>query len=54
MDLIQVGEEGYWTKTSVPLELLITPQLAAVLDRRWAESGEMPGFVFPSPTIRTG
>ena len=42
------------TKTGVPLELPITRQLAAILDRRWAESGEKPGFVFPSASSRTG
>ena len=39
------------TKTGVPLELPITRQLAAVLDRRWAETGNLPaGWVFPSPS----
>ena len=32
----------------------ITRQLAAILDRRWAESGEKPGFVLPSASSRTG
>ena len=36
------------TKTGAPLELPITRQLAAILDRRWAESGHLPGgWVFP-------
>ena len=43
------------TKTGAPLELPITRQLAAILDRRWAESGKLPdGWVFPSATSRTG
>ena len=43
------------TKTGVPLELPITRQLAAILERRWEESGAQPdGWVFPSSTSRTG
>ena len=43
------------TKTGAPLELPITRQLAAILDRRWAESGSLPdGWVFASPSSRTG
>ena len=43
------------TKTGAPLELPITRQLAAILERRWAESGSLPdGWVFPSATSRTG
>ncbi|MCY4559442.1 MAG: hypothetical protein OXF79_24335, partial [Chloroflexi bacterium] len=41
--------------TGAPLELPITRQLAAILDRRWAESGRLDGgWVFPSPSSRTG
>ena len=37
------------TKTGVPLELPVTRQLAALLERRWEESGTLPeGWVFPS------
>ena len=43
------------TKTGAPLELPITRQLAAILDRRWAESGHLPGgWVFSSASSRTG
>ena len=43
------------TKTGTPRELPITRQLAAILDRRWAESGHLPGgWVFPSASSRTG
>ena len=43
------------TKTGVPLELPITRQLAAILERRWEESGALAeGWVFPSSTSRTG
>ena len=43
------------TKTGAPLELPITCQLAAILDRRWAESGHLDGgWVFPSASSRTG
>ena len=43
------------TKTGVPLELPITGQLAAVLERRWEESGTLPeGWVFPSSASSTG
>ena len=36
------------TKTGTPLELPVTRQLAAILDRRWAESGHLEGgWVFP-------
>ena len=43
------------TKTGAPLELPITRQLAAILDRRWTESGHLPGgWVFPSASSRTG
>ena len=38
------------TKTGAPLELPMTRQLAAIFERRWADSGELPaGWVFPSP-----
>ena len=30
------------TKTGVPLELPVTRQLAALLERRWEESGTLP------------
>ena len=37
------------TKTGTPLELPITRQFAAILERRWEESGHLPaGWVFPS------
>ena len=43
------------TKTGVPLELPVTRQLGAVLERRWEESGPFGGgWVFPSSTSRTG
>ena len=43
------------TKTGAPLELPITRQLAAILDRRWGESGHLKGgWVFPSAASRTG
>ena len=46
------------TKTGVPLELPITRQLAAILERRRAEAGDYPDhvrdWVFPSPTSATG
>ena len=46
------------TKTGEPLELPITRQLAAVLDRRRAEAGNgaarLAGWVFPSPTSASG
>ena len=46
------------TKTGVPLELPITRQLAAILERRLAETGDYPAhvrdWVFPSPTSATG
>ena len=43
------------TKTGAPLELPITRQLEAILDRRWAECGDSEGgWVFPSPSSRTG
>ena len=43
------------TKTGAPLELPVTRQLAAVLDRRWAASGDPNGgWVFPSASSRTG
>ena len=43
------------TKTGEPLELPITGQLAAVLERRWEESGGLPeGWVFPSSASSTG
>ena len=43
------------TKTGTPLELPITRQLAAILERRWKESGGSPeGWVFPSATSATG
>ena len=43
------------TKTGVPLELPITPQLAAILERRWEESGALAeDWVFPSSSSRTG
>ncbi len=43
------------TKTGVPLELPVTRQLSAVLDRRWEECGARPdGWVFPSATSASG
>ena len=37
------------TKTGIPLELPVTRQVGAILDRRWAENGELQnGWVFPS------
>ena len=43
------------TKTGVPLELPITRQLAAVIERRWEESVALAeGWVFPSSTSGTG
>ena len=43
------------TKTRALLELPITRQLAAILERRWAEGGHLKGgWVFPSATSRTG
>ena len=43
------------TKTGVPLELPITRQVGAVLDRRWAENGDQQGgWVFPSRRSGTG
>ena len=43
------------TKTGVPLELPITRQLSAILDRRRAENGEgSDGWVFPSRISRSG
>ena len=46
------------TKTGVPLELPITRQLAAILERRQAEAGDYPDhvreWVFPSSTSATG
>ena len=41
------------TKTGEPLELPVTRQLAAILERRWAMRETLPGhlrdWVFPSP-----
>ena len=46
------------TKTGVPLELPITNQLAAILERRRTASAHLPEgvreWVFPSPTSATG
>ena len=43
------------TKTGVALELPITRQLGAVLDRRWQKSGTPPdGWVFPSAASASG
>ena len=46
------------TKTGVPLELPLTRQLGAILERRLAEAGDCPDhvrdWVFPSPTSATG
>ena len=46
------------TKTGVPLELPITSQLAAILERRRAATEDLPEgvreWVFPSPTSATG
>ena len=43
------------TKTGVALELPITRQLGAVLDRRWHKSGTPPdGWVFPSAASASG
>ena len=39
----------------LPLELPITRQLVAILNRRWAKSENLPGgWVFPWATSRTG
>ena len=52
------GRGSFWveeTKTGVPLELPVTRQLGAVLDRRWEDSGARPdGWVFPSATSASG
>ena len=46
------------TKTGVPLELPVTNQLAAILERRQAAAADLPEgvreWVFPSPTSATG
>ena len=46
------------TKTGVPLELPITRQLAAILERRQTAAADLPEsvreWVFPSPTSATG
>ena len=46
------------TKTGVPLELPITNQLAAILERRRTAAADLPEgvreWVFPSPTSATG
>ena len=43
------------TKTGVPLELPVTRQLAALLERRWEESGTLPeGWVFSVDHHRNG
>ena len=46
------------TKTGVPLELPITSQLAAILERRRTAAADLPEgvrvWVFPSPTSATG
>ena len=46
------------TKTGEPLELPITRQLAAILERRWAMRETLPGhlrdWVFPSPASGSG
>ena len=43
------------TKTGVPLELPVTRQLAALLERRWEDSGSLPeGWVFPSTITGMG
>ena len=43
------------TRTGVPLELPVTRQLAALLERRWGESGTLPeGWVFPSTITGMG
>ena len=43
------------TKTGAPLELPITHQLAAILERRKAENGDASeGWVFPSSESRSG
>ena len=41
------------TKTGVPLELPITRQLSAILERRWAET-DGTGWVFPSAASGSG
>ena len=41
------------TKTGVPLELPITRQLSAMLERRWAET-DGAGWVFPSAASESG
>ena len=46
------------TKTGVPLELPVTHQLAAILERRRAATADLPEhlreWVFPSSTSATG
>ena len=46
------------TKTGVPLELPVTRQLSAILERRQSESEDLPAdrrnWVFPSPTSASG
>ena len=46
------------TKTGVPLELPITRQIAAILERRRTAAADLPegvrAWVFPSPTSATG
>ena len=46
------------TKTGEPLELPVTRQLAAILERRWAMretlSGHLRDWVFPSPASGSG
>ena len=46
------------TKTGEPLELPVTRQLAAILERRWATRETLPGhlrdWVFPSPASGSG
>ena len=46
------------TKTGEPLELPVTRQLAAILERRWAMRETLPGhlrdWVFPSPASGSG
>ena len=52
------GEETEEIKAGVPLELPITNQLAAILERRWAAAADLPRGVHervsPPPTSATG
>ena len=58
VDLVTLTFRVEETKTGVPLELPITRQLAAILERRLAAADDYPPgvreWVFPSPTSATG